>query len=230
MARPGQAGLGAVEQQHERDGRGGDHVERRHERVAEGAVGALGVGPLAAQHEEAGDGQHVEDEHREDHPVEQLAVEVAVDRLAGVGSSTGRAVRIVDAGARQHEQAGPRCTARARRERRHVPHVELAGLRKNSAVLRHRVVDPRAGEDQAVVAAEGGDDDRHRHDRRARRPEDHRQRCGRHAVVGRGADLLERQRAEVGDVGEHVEHGHQQRAVGERERDVALAGSSPRRR
>ena len=103
-----------------------------------------------------------------------------------------------------------------------MPLVQPARAAEEQAVPGHGVVDAGPGQDQPVVAAEGGDDDGDRHDRRARRSEDHPEGRGRHPVVRRVLDLRERQRTQVGDVREDVEPDHQDRAGGERERDVAL--------
>ena len=62
---------------------GGHDIERRDRRIAEGAVGAFGVGPLPAQNKQAEDRQHVENQHGEDHVIEQVAVEIAVGDCAG---------------------------------------------------------------------------------------------------------------------------------------------------
>src|SRR6185295_10640544 len=115
-AQAGTCGPRLVDEQHERDHRRGHDVEGRHHRVAEGAVGPLRVRPLAPQHEQAGDGQDVEDEHREDDVVEQLAIEVAVGHLAG-GVGHPRA--------RQHQERGPD-TLQHEPEGRHVTGVETA--------------------------------------------------------------------------------------------------------
>ena len=48
--------------------------ERRQHRIADGAIRTLGVRALAAQNEQADRRQRVEDQRREDHVVEQLAV------------------------------------------------------------------------------------------------------------------------------------------------------------
>src|SRR5262245_30789085 len=62
--RPG--GLRPEDEEHERDRRRRDDVERGDPGIAPGPVRALRVGPPTAEREEAGDRRHVEDQDGED--------------------------------------------------------------------------------------------------------------------------------------------------------------------
>ena len=68
----------------------------------------------------------------------------------------------------------------------------VAGAAEEEAVLGHRVVDARAGERQAVDAAEGGDHDGRRHDLHGDRPEHAGRGGGGHAILVGVLDGFER--------------------------------------
>src|ERR1035438_4908517 len=216
----GPGSLRFVEQQHQQDGAGDRDVERGDYRVAEGTVGPLGVGPFAAEDEQAKDGQYVKDQHGKDDVVEQVAVEVAVLFTAGEAVEHGCTRRIAQPGARQHEQTSPDAL-QGQPEARHVAVVELAGGPEEQAVASHRIIDARTRQDQPVVAAEGGDHDRDGHDDSTSTAEDRFNGSGGHAVIRGILDLVERQQAEIGDMGQQVEDRDEAGARREREGDIA---------
>ncbi len=95
-------------------------------------------------------------------------------------------------------------------------------LRKNNPSLRHRVIDARAGEDQAIRAAERRDHDRQRHQRRAAVAENRGQRRGGDAIVRRRLNLVQRQRRKIANIGQEIERDDDRRAHGERNGNIAL--------
>ena len=103
-----------------------------------------------------------------------------------------------------------------------MPGVEPAGGGEEQAVAGHRVVDAGAGQDQPVVAPERRDHDRQRHDAGPGAAEDRLQRGRGDPVVGRVLDGGERQRAEVGQVGQEVQDDHDAGAGRQRHRHVAV--------
>src|SRR5580698_5550876 len=72
QSRPGVLRL--VTQQRQRCARGKKDVERRKPRIAEGFVRPRGIRALAAQDEQAADGEDVKEQHRKDDVVEKLTV------------------------------------------------------------------------------------------------------------------------------------------------------------
>ena len=63
--------------------------------------------------------------------------------------------------------------------------MQLADGAEEKAISRHRVVDAGAGEDQAIVAAEGGEQDCDSHQNRSRSPEGLLHDGGPYPVIGR---------------------------------------------
>src|SRR5207302_1660851 len=84
------------------------------------------------QDEQARHRQHIKDEHREDDVIEQFAVR------------TGK-----------REQRPPN-TLQHQRVARHTVAVQFAYLFEEKSILRHRVIDSRPGQDDAIDTAEGG--------------------------------------------------------------------------
>jgi hypothetical protein len=103
-----------------------------------------------------------------------------------------------------------------------VARVQFADAFEEQAVLRHRIIDARAGEDQAVRAAERRDHDGQRHQRRAARPENRGEGGGSDAIVRGRLNLMQSQRREIADIGQDVERDHHGGTYGERERDVSF--------
>src|SRR5262249_38440508 len=150
--------LGLVEKQDKIDRGSGQNIESGNHRIAEGSVGAVRFRTLLAQDKNSGDGQCVKNQNGENHVVEQVVVEIAV---ATVGI----------AGPREDEQSNPDSLKYEGRTW-HPLLVELPCGTEEQSVLRHGVGDARTGEDQAIVAAERGDDDGDSHYSCAGRAED----------------------------------------------------------
>ena len=89
MTRPGQVVAGRYVNSTTRS-RPPENVKRRHDRIAEGAIRPVDVGPRLAQAEQPGDRQDVEDQGGRDDVVEQIAVEVPVASLVVVLNVRGR--------------------------------------------------------------------------------------------------------------------------------------------
>src|SRR5581483_1467964 len=150
--------------------------------VSDGFVGAGSVGLFVAEDEESNDGEDVEDEHGEDDVIEKLAV-AATDAKDAAPDAL-------------HEQRGGGGF---------VLGMELSGGLEEETVFGHGVVDAGAGEDQAVVAAEGGDEDEDRHDGGAGRSEDLLHDGGGDAVLRGVLNAAGEERGAVGVSG-HGEH------------------------
>ena len=101
---------------------------------------------------------------------------------------------------------------------RNISRVDRGDAAEEQAVARHRVIDPRAGEDEPVVATESGNHDRGRHGQRARLAKNGIHRGDRHAILRRVLDSVERQGRDVGEVREDVEDDDQPAAGQERAR------------
>ena len=96
---------------------------------------------------------------------------------------------------------GTRPKPRCLNDQRHagsVVAVHLAARSKEKPILRHRVINARAGKNQAVVAAESGDQDGERHQDRAGGAEDYLQHCGGNAAVRREFDSARERGRSVG--------------------------------
>src|SRR4051812_37799929 len=99
--------------------------------------------------------------------------------------------------------------------------VQFADAPEEKSIPRHRVVSPRSRENQAIVAAEGGDHDRNRHNGRAGPWEDYVRGLGRDPVARRILDCGERKRSEVSDVCEQIKSDDEEGAEREREWNIA---------
>ena len=111
--------------------------------------------PGSAQSKDSQNGQNIKDERSGDDVVEQVTVQAAVHRLSIRRFS-------VRNGTRQNQSRGPDAL-QDKGPARHMKAIEAAGKAKEKPVTGHRVVGARTGQDQAVVAAERGNHDRHRH-------------------------------------------------------------------
>jgi len=147
MIRPGQVYCGFISQQLDFEKPGHHDVERGQDWIADCAVRSRHLRALPAQDKQAGKRQNIEKQLSENQEIEQLTV---------CSGKTER--RRPDALCNQGD-AGTwlRLT---------VP-TDL----KKQAVLRHGVIYPRAGKNQSIVAAEGGNQDCNRHHNRAGRSE-----------------------------------------------------------
>ena len=103
----------------------------------------------------------------------------------------------------------------------HVFLVQLAHAPEEQTVARHRIVSARAGQNQPVVAAEGRDHDRDRHDGRARAGKNYVRRLRRDAIARRILNRFERQRRQISNVREQIKADDENRAERQRERNVA---------
>src|SRR6202021_1435488 len=105
----------------------------RQNRVSDGPVRAFGLGMGTAQDKKSKDSKYVENQHRKNNVVEELAV------TAG------------DA-----KYAGPRHLHHQRNRRRLVDGMKLGNVAKEQTVFCHRVVDSRARQNQSIAAAKTG--------------------------------------------------------------------------
>ena len=152
-ADPRGLGLEVDEVEHQQD-RQAD-VDQRRDRVADRPVGPFSIGRLDPQDDHRADHQRVEGHVDRDDVFEELVVEVAVQATSPVAGS----VVTVTGRARSAAQSPWATSATAGTWWRLVVPDAL----EEEAVAGHRVVDPGPGEDQAVDAAEGRDQDRRRH-------------------------------------------------------------------
>src|SRR5579871_6953419 len=83
--------------------------------------------------------------------------------------------------------------------------VDGRGFSKKQAVLGHGVIDARAGQDEAVVATEGGDHDGGGHQLDRQRTEDLGCRSGGDAILGSVLDGFERQYVQVNEIAAYIE-------------------------
>ncbi len=102
-----------------------------------------------------------------------------------------------------------------------VVRIELSGPAEEQVILRHCVVDARAGKNQAIHAAERGDHDRRRHDARGNGPEHHRHNGSGHAILGRGLNLSQSQYGQINEVTRDIKSGHDAYPKAERQREIA---------
>src|SRR5207249_12266093 len=109
-----------------------------------------------------------------------------------------------------------------RDRRRLVFRMQHAGGLEEQVVPRHRVIDARAGQDEAIVTAERRDHDGGGHDLQSRLTQDGVERGGADPVLRRAGDCGCGQDVQVGDVREHVQDGHDQHARAHSDREVAL--------
>src|SRR2546428_481165 len=86
----GPGGLGLVQEQDGHDDQRGSYIDDRDPRVSKGTVGALRQGALAAQDEKPSNRKDIEDEDRENHVIQQVAVEVSVEGGTGGGIELDR--------------------------------------------------------------------------------------------------------------------------------------------
>ena len=111
--------------------------------------------------------------------------------------------------------------------------IQAGGGLEEQAILRHRVGDPGAGEDEAVIAAERRDHHGQRHDGGARRSEGGLRHGGGHAIfrrelyaapdhIGSGRVPGQRQDREIRQVHEHIQQDHEPGSERQRARKVPL--------
>ena len=124
-------------------------------------------------------------------------------------------------GAGQDQQNGPSALDK-QREAGDLRLVQHAGAAEEEAVAGHGVTGAGAGQDQSVDAAEGGDHDGGRHEAHAESGEDGLEGGGGDAVRRGVLDGGEGQGDEVAEIGREVQRRDEERAEGQRERDVAL--------
>src|SRR6266550_8727567 len=99
--------------------------------------------------------------------------------------------------------------------------VQVAYLPEEETVACHRVIRPRASQDKSVVATEGRDHDRNRHDRGTCPGKDHIRGFGCDTVARWVLDGIPWQCGQVSDICAKVECDNEDRAERERQRDVA---------
>src|SRR4029077_15987973 len=104
----------------------------------------------------------------------------------------------------------------------HALVVQLTRRLEKEPVAGHGIRHPRTRQNQPVIAAKGGNNDRYRHDNSACRSKNRSERGGGDPVVWGILNLRERKRAEVSEVGQAIQSDHDQCSKGHRERNIAF--------
>ena len=206
---------------HPVDGQAGQHHQQ-----ADGAVDRIDAN-LVEGNRERRDREGDRDERHRRHPPLRPVVRAPTQQHDAdgeqreedpLGIDHAREQLPVGAGHDQHR--GPCSLQRDGASGSAIDRMHVGGPLEQQAVLRHRVVHPRAGEDDAVQRAESGDHDQRRNSAAAGRPDQRLERVRRDAR--RGNDAVDGQDRQIDDVQPDIAGRDDQRADDQRSRNRAL--------